>query len=128
MAKGIGIVRILSNDLPTQEGGWVEISAYVKRKHIPYLAALQTVDEKVLRNKKAKPEARAREMRKLDEFLAAFVFAWDWKDQDGKPYPQPDTHEVLGELRQEEWAWLQGKANEIMAQEQEIPKANDTPS
>jgi len=127
MGKGIGIVRILSSELETQADGWVEISAYVKRKHIPYLAALQTVDEKVLKNPKAKPEARAREMRKLDEFLASFVCAWDWKDPDGNPYPQPDTYEVLGELRQEEWAWLQGKANEIMAQEQGIPKQNETP-
>jgi len=127
MGKGIGIVRILSNDLPTQEGGWVEMSAYIKRKHNPYLAALTTINAKVLTNPKAKPEAKAKEMRKLDEFLASFVYAWDWKDQDGNPYPQPNSYEVFGELRQEEWAWLQGKANEIMAQEQGIPKQNETP-
>ena len=127
MGKGTGVIRIPSSEVETQADGWVEISAYVKRKHIPYLAALQTVDEKVLANPKAKPEARAREMRKLDEFLASFVYAWDWKDPKGNPYPQPDTYEALGELRQEEWAWLQGKANEIMAQEQGIPKENGTP-
>ena len=129
MSERIGTIRIPSSELETQADGWVEISAYIKRKHIPYLSVLQTVDDDILRDQEAKAEDRLREMRKFDEFLAVFVYDWDWKDQDGNPYPAPYRNvDAFGELRQAEWAWLQGKANEIMAREPEIPKASETPS
>lgn len=125
--KRVGSVRILSDDLPSQEGGWVEVSAYVKRKHLPYLAALASVDQGILADINAEPEDKIREMEKFNKFHASFVYAWDWKDADGTPYPEPHGNpDAFGELRQEEWVWLQNKINEIVAGE-EIPKANDTP-
>jgi len=126
--KRVGTVRILCDDLPSQEGGWVEISAYVKRKHLPYLAALSTIDQGVLGDANAAPELKLREMEKFNKLHSVFVYAWDWKDPDGTPYPEPyGNSDAFGELRQEEWLWLQGQINEIIAAE-EIPKANDTPS
>jgi hypothetical protein len=128
MSERIGTIRIPSSDLETQAEGSVEMSAYVKRKHLPHLGAMQNVNVEVLKNDDASPEDRFREMRKFDEFLAVFVYDWDWKDQDGNPYPAPHQNpDAFGELRQEEWAWILSKANEIMAQEQGVPKANETP-
>ena len=126
--KRSGIIRIPSHELPTQPEGWVEISAYVKRKHLPYIAALQTVDENILANANTSAQEKAREMRKFDEFHASFVYGWNWTDGEGVAYPEPHGNaDAFGELRQEEWAWLQGKINEVMAQNR-IPKSSDTPS
>lgn len=128
MAKKIGVVRVLSDDLPSQEKGWVEMSSYVKRKHLPYLNDLSNLE--ILGSGEASADAKAEEMVKMDRFLAVFIEAWNWKDKDGKAYPQPAGNpEVFGELMPEECNWLIAKTNEVLGEEKlEVPKQNDTPS
>ena len=128
MAKKIGVVRVLSDDLPSQAEGWVEMSSYVKRKHLPYLNALSNLE--VLGSAEASADEKAQEMVKMDRFLAVFIEAWNWKDRDGKAYPQPAGNpEIFGELMPEECNWLIAKTNEVLGEEElEVPKQNDTPS
>lgn len=123
--KGVGIIRVPSDDLETQKDGWVEMAAYLKVKHLPYVDGLElnAIKEDGL------PEEQTKSQETTFALLAVFVTNWNWKDFDGKPYPKPAGNpEIFGEIRRAEYTWIWNKLWESIGGKIGIPKAKDTPS
>lgn len=124
-----GIIRIPSNGLATQEEGWVEMSSYMKMKHLPYVEALNLRD---LKKAWAKLQVSARGNKVLTlrfDLMATFVTDWNWKDREGNPYPKPAGNpSVFWELKPQEYRWLWDRIWDVIGENYGIPKASDTPS
>ena len=121
-----GVERLLSEDVPTQADGWVDVCAYLLTKHLPYVLAL---DDGPLGDDSATAQEKEQSLRRRYELLSKFVLDWDWKDPQGRAYPKPhDNPDVFGELRPVEMRWLYARVIDRMAQDGEIPKQNGEPS
>jgi len=103
----MGIVRIPCDGLATQEKGWVEISAYLKVKHLPYVEALRESGFDKAATAREKEEA----LGPTYDLLSVLVEDWNWKAPDGSPYPKPYKNpEVFADLRPAEYDWIREKA------------------
>lgn len=123
--KPMGVVRLSSDELASQQGRWVEIDAFFKAKHIPFVDALEL---KAL-TKKGLPKKKVQSQKTVFDLLAVFVTDWNWKDFDGKPYPKPaGKPEVFAELHRKEYLWIWNKVWEAIGGDLDIPKAKGTPS
>ena len=124
--KEAGIVRVDSDDLDSQPEGWVEMCAYLKTKHLPYVMSL---DEDTIRDDAAFGPQKAEAMQRTYELLAQFITDWNWKDPEGTAYPKPAGNWVVfGELRPEEYRWLNVRLRLCLTEGTEVPKANGEPS
>jgi len=127
--KKAGIIRIPCDGLATQEGGWVEMSSYLRTKHLPYVQALSRKDFDVTWEELSISERGNLVLSLRYAFLAVYVYNWNWKNIDGKAYPKPaDNGAVFGDLRAVEFNWLWEKVWETIGEATSIPKVNDTPS
>lgn len=123
--KKVGIIRVSSDGLETQKDGWVEMAAYLKIKHLPYVDAL---DLTAIREG-GLPEEQTKSQETTFALLAVYVTNWNWKDFEGKPYPKPAGNpDIFGEIRRDEYTWLWNKVWESIGGNIGIPKQNDTPS
>lgn len=121
----VGIIRVSSDGLEAQKDGWVEMAAYLKIKHLPYVDAL---DLTAIREG-GLPEEQTKSQETTFALLAAYVTDWNWKDFEGKPYPKPAGNpDIFGEIRRDEYTWLWNKVWESIGRDIGIPKKNDTPS
>lgn len=126
--KQAGVVRVSCDGLATQERGWVEMSSYLRTKHLPYVQALSVKDFEDTWEELSISERGDIVLGLRGDFLAVFVYNWNWKGIDGKPYPKPAGNAgVFGDLRPAEFNWLWEKVWEMVPEGTEIPKASDTP-
>lgn len=54
-------------------------------------------------------DAVAAQFAEIRQFVAGFIVAWDWTDDDGSPYLSPPTADTLADLDLEEIGWLLAK-------------------
>lgn len=138
-APETGVIRIPSEDLPSQKDGWVEMHAYVKTLHLPYfqgldLEALQKALEREVspfdEEYEALIERKERAMWIVYRMLSVFILDWNWTYPGGAPYPGPYRNiEAIEIVRPDEFEWLFDKLGKIIGEEElTIPKSNDTPS
>jgi len=124
-----GIIRVPCDGLATQEGGWVEVCAYLMVKHLPYVWA---IDERGFDKKQEELPNSERGKAVLAlrcDLMVTFVIDWNWKDPKGNPYPKPAGNvEAFQSLRPPEFNWLWETVWATIREGMEIPKANDTPS
>lgn len=125
--KDAGIVRLPCDDLATQEGGWVEMCAYLQVRHLPYVEATDKRNFEKGWEELSHSQKGNKVLALRYELLAAFVTDWNWKDPEGKPYPKPAGNtEVFGMLKPLEHHWLWEKVWEIIGEGYGIPKASGT--
>jgi len=123
--KVVGIIRIPCDGLATQKGGWVEMAAYLKTKHLPYVDALNLT----ALTGEGLPEERTKSQETAYALMAVFVTNWNWKGFDGKPYPKPAGNpEIFAEIRRQEFMWLWSKVWEAIGDTLAVPKQKGTPS
>lgn len=136
---GVGIIRIPSDGLATQEDGWVEMSAYAKTKHLPYFQGLdlERLSEAIALKISFEAddwdtlvERKEKAIAVVCKLLSVFVTDWNWKDGQGNPYPKPHRNAgALEETQPEEFEWLfEQFGNLVSGESVVIPKSNDTPS
>lgn len=119
----VGVIRIPSNGLDSQKDGWVEMAAYLKIGHLPYVDALDLTAIK----EDGLPEEKTKSQETTFALLGAFVVDWNWKGFDGKPYPKPMGNPgIFREIRREEYTWIWNRLWESVGGNIGIPKANDT--
>jgi hypothetical protein len=123
--KKKGVVRLPSDDLPSQEGGWVEMQKYLKTKDLPYIQAFDPV---ALVDPEATIEEKEKGLEGTYRLLGRVVTDWNWKDPDGDAYPKPlGNAEVFGEIKPQEFDWLVRMLNKTLAEQATVPKQTDTP-
>lgn len=123
--KKKGVTRLPSDDLPLQEGGWVEMVTYLKTKDLPYILKFDAV---ALVDPEATIEEQEEALERTYRLLARAIMDWNWKDPEGDPYPKPKGNaEVFGELMPKEFDWLVTRLNKTLAEQAAVPKQTDTP-
>lgn len=139
IAVKAGVVRIPSNGLETQQEGWVEMHAYLKKVHIPYFQGLDFGAIQKAIDEEASPfgedyedvvKRKQQAMGVIDRLLSAFVLDWNWTYPDGVSYQSPHNNiDAFEEIDLDEFEWLFDQMAKIVTEEDiVIPKSSGTPS